>query len=437
MEWWLALLIILGSLFVLFALGIPVAFAFLAVDILGAIIFFGGTAGLLQLIDSIRGSVATFTLLPLVLFLLMGSILFYSGIAFNTIDAVDKWLGHVPGRLGLIAIAAGVLLATLTGSNMASTAILGGALTPEMERRGYKKVMSLGPIMAAGGLAMMIPPSGLAVLVAALGEASIGGVLMGIIIPGLMMAFVYVFYTIIRCWLQPSLAPPYKTEPTTLSTKIMLTAKYVLPIGVVIFLVTGVIFLGVATPSEAAATGALGSFLLAACYGNLNWQSLKKIMIETASLSFMILLIITGAITFGQILAFSGASIGLAKLLSSLPVPPIMVVVAMLLALLILGTAAEEVSLVVVTIPLFMPIVRALGLDPVWFCVLMLLNIEMGMISPPYGSILFVMQGVAPSGTTAGDIYRAALPYFFLDCVVMAVMLAFPITVLWLPSMMR
>ena len=437
MEWWLAFLVILGILFILFALGIPVAFAFLISNLIGVLLFWGGEAGLRQLFLSVFGSVASFTLLPIMLFLLMGSILFHSGMAENALDSLDKLMGRLPGRLGLLSVVAGVLLSTLTGSCVASTAILGSALVPEMEKRGYKKEMSLGPIMAAGGLAMMIPPSGLAVLVAALAQTSVGAVLIGGIIPGLMMAASYAVYIVIRCWLQPSLAPPYEMEPIPLPTKLMFSAKYVLPLGFIIFMVTGVILFGIATPTEAAATGALGSFILAACYGKLDWKAFKITTVETLTTTVMILMIVTGSIAFGQVLGFSGASQGLTNLLTSLPVPPIVVIIILQVALIIIGTAAEEISIVMVVVPLFSPIIHAFGMNPVWFCVLLLLNIEMSIISPPYGSVLFVMQGVAPRGTTTGDIYRAIWPFFYLDCAVMAVMLAFPITVLWLPGVMR
>jgi tripartite ATP-independent transporter DctM subunit len=248
--------LIMLLLFVLFTTGIPVAFCFLILNIVGLFLFVGGEAGLNQFILTLRGSVASFIMLPLVLFTLMGELLVQTGIAMNLIDTLDKWMGRLPGRLGLVSVASGVILAALTGSSLASTAMLGKALTPEMEKRGYKRPMSLGPVMASGNLAVLIPPSTIAVLLEALAETSIADVLIGGIAPGLMMAAAYTLYIVVRCLLQPSIAPSYEVIPTPLSEKIRLTLKYVLPFGFGMFMVTGIIFLGVATPSEAAATGA-------------------------------------------------------------------------------------------------------------------------------------------------------------------------------------
>jgi len=437
MEWWLALLIIMGSLFILFALGTPVAFSFLIVNIIGVMIFWGGLSGLGQLVLSIRGSIATFIVLPLILFILMGIILFQSGMGLLAIDAMDKWMGRLPGRLGLLAVGSGVLLATLSGTSMASGAILGKALTPEMEKRGYKKPMSLGPILGSGGLAVLIPPSSIAVLVAALAETSVADVLIGGIVPGLLMAICYALYIILRCLLQPSVAPPYDLAPVLFSEKILLLLKYILPLVAVIFMVTGIIFLGVATPSEAGATGALGSFVLAACYRKLNWRIIKNIFMQTLHVSAMMLMIISGAVAFSQILAFSGATEGLTNVFINLPLAPIWIIIFLQIVLIFLGMFAGQVAMLMVIIPLFMPVIESFGMSPVWFCLLLILNVEMSATSPPYGLLLFVMKGVAPTDTRMSDLYKAAAPFLVCDLVVMALMIAFPKVVLWLPSLMH
>jgi len=437
MEWWVALSFLLGSLFFFFILGMPVAFCFLFVNFLGALVFWGGEAGVRQLMLSLYESIASFTLLPLMLFILMGEILFETGMALETIDALDKWIGRVPGRLGLLAVAAGTLLATLTGASMASVAILGSALTPEMEKRGYTKEMSLGPIMGSGALAPMIPPSNLSVLMAVLAGASVAGVLVGAIIPGLIMAFLYGGYIIFRCKLQPQIAPAYDVPPTPLSEKLKLTAKYVLPLGTVIFLVTGVILLGVATPSEAAATGALGSLILAAWYGKLNWQVIKKIFKQTLAISGMIFIMISASIAFGNVLAFSGASRGLTNFLTNLPLPPIVIIILVQILLIIIGGPINPLTVLMALVPLFVPVLEAFGMNPVWFCVTLVLNVEMSNISPPYGSVIFVMQGVAPPNTKLGDIFKATWPYVCIDVLVLALLIAFPQLTLWLPGIIR
>ena len=437
MEWPLILLIIFGTLVILMATGMPIAFCFMFINVVGVYAFFGGTAGLEQLILSIYSSLATFVLLPVPLFILMGEVTFQSGLGTNIIDIVDKWLGRLPGRLSLLAVGSGSLLSALTGASIASTSLLGSVLVPEMEKRDYKKAMSLGPILGSGGLAIMIPPSSLAVLLGAIGEISVGKILVAIVVPGLVMAVLYAIYIIGRCWLQPSIAPAYETPPVPLSEKIIATAKYVLPIGFIFFLVVGVIFMGVATPSEAAATGTLGVFIIAFLYRRLNWEVVKNSIAGTLRISGMILLIIAGAQAFSQILSFTGASQGLVELATSLPVTPVLIVIIMQVIILFLGGFMEVVAIMMITLPIFVPTILVLGFNPVWFAVLVLLNIEMAMTTPPFGINLFVMKGVAPRDTTMGDIYRAALPFLGCDLVAMALTIAFPAVALWLPGLMR
>ena len=437
MEWQLVLLFIFGGLVILMATAMPVAICFMFINMVGMFIFFGGAAGLEQLIVSVYTSLTTFLLLPVALFIFMGELMFHSGIAPLLIETVDKWLGRLPGRLGLLAVSAGTTLSTLTGTSLASTAMLGAVLVPEMERQGYKKPMSLGPILGSGGLAMMIPPSALAVLCGAIGEISIGRILIAIIIPGLLMAILYAAYIIIRCWLQPSIAPAYDVIPTPLSEKLLATVKYILPLGFIVFLVIGVIFIGVATPSEAAATGAIGTCILAFVYRRLNLEIVKKATTSTLSITGMLFLIIAGARAFSQILSYSGASQGLSELATGLPVSPIVIVIAMQVIILFLGGFMDVVAIMMITLPIFVPVILTLGFDPVWFAVIFLLNIEMAGTSPPFGLGLFVMKGVAPPDTTMGDIYRAALPFLGCDLIAMALIMAFPELALWLPRLMH
>jgi tripartite ATP-independent transporter DctM subunit len=320
---------------------------------------------------------------------------------------------------------------------MASTAVLGSMLTPEMEKRGYKKPMSLGPILGSGGLAMMIPPSGLAVFAAVIAEASIGKILMGIIIPGLMMASLYAAYTILRCRFQPSIAPAYDITPPPLKIKLLDTARYILPVSIIIFLVIGVILLGIATPSEAAATGAVGCFLLAATYGKLTWKAMKSSLISTTQIATMVLIVAVGAIIYSQMLTFTGLGREVAAWITSLDVQPIIVIIFIQVLGVMIGMFMIALAVLTIILPVFLPIIAGLGFDPIWFVVIMLLNTEMAQTSPPYGSGLIIMRGVAPRDTTMGHIYKAALPYLGCDVIVLAIMIAFPKVVLWLPSLTR
>ncbi len=430
------LAIIIGILLCMMASGMPVAFAFMITNIALAFFLMGGGVGIEQVVLNIKNGLATFTLLPLPLFILMGEVIFQSGIAPKMMDALDAWLGRLPGRLGLVAVGGGTLFSTMTGSSAASVAMLGSSLVPEMQRRGYAKSMSLGPILGSGGLAMMIPPSGIAVLLGAIGEINIGEILIAIIPAGILMAVLYAIYVIVRCWLQPSLAPAYEVPHVPLKDKLSATARYILPVGFIIFLVIGVIFLGVATPTEAAATGALGTFVLAAAYGRLNWKMFKKTLIGTLRASGMVMFIIAGAAAYANILAYSRASGGLSEFAAGLPIGPIFIIIAFLIVSIILGMFMGPSAIMMITLPIFVPIVKNLGFNDVWFAVIFLLTIEMGQTTPPYGMTLFVMKGVAPPDTTMTDCYLAGLPFLVCDSIALILILAFPSIVLFLPNLM-
>jgi tripartite ATP-independent transporter DctM subunit len=306
-----------------------------------------------------------------------------------------------------------------------------------MEKRGYQKTMTMGPIMGSGGLAIMIPPSALAVFLGAIAEIPIGQLLIAIVVPGLLMASLYTAYIIIRCWLQPSLAPPYEVPSTSLSERLKATVRHVLPIGIIIFLVIGVIILGIATPSEAAATGTLGVFIMAFIQKQLSMEVLKKSIMGTLVTTGMIFLIIAGAKAFSQILSFTGATQGMAQFAVNLRVHPLLILVGMQIIILILGCFINVDAIILITMPIFMLIVSALKFNPAWFGTICLINLEMALITPPFGLCLFVMKGVAPPGTTMGDVYKAVLPFVGLQIIAMALIMFFPPIALWLPGVMQ
>jgi tripartite ATP-independent transporter DctM subunit len=370
------------------------------------------------------------------MFILMGSIMFHSGIASRMIEVIDQWLGFIAGRLALLAVGAGALLGTLTGVAMGSVAMLGSTLTPEMERRGYAKSMSLGPILASGGLAILIPPSTLAIVLASLGGFSVAKILIGIIVPGLLLAILCAAYIVIRATLQPHLAPPYEAPRVPLGRRVKDAALYLVPPVSVVVLVILFIFFGTATPTEAAAIGTFLTFVLAFLYGKLDWGVLKKGVGQATQLSVMILIILTGSAGFSQLLSFSGATTTITHLATDLPVHPIVLLVLMQLVVMFLGMFIEQTSIVLVTIPIFLPIVKAMGWDPIWFGIIMMVNLEMATITPPFGLSLFVMKGIAPRGTTMGDIYLAAMPFILINILLMGLMIAMPSLVLWLPGYM-
>lgn len=436
MEWYTYLVLFFAGLGGLMMIGLPVAIAFLVVNMTGVYFLWGGFSGFNQLVLSLDSSISTFVLVPVPMFILMGAMMFHSGIASRMIEVIDQWLGFIAGRLAVLAIGAGALLGTLTGVAMGSVAMLGSTLTPEMERRGYAKSMSIGPILASGGLAILIPPSTLAIVLSSLGGFSVAKILIGIIVPGVLLALMTVTYIVIRATLQPHLAPPYAVVRVPLRQRLRDALVYLLPPVSVIVMVIGFIFFGTATPTEAAGIGTFLTFVLAAAYGKLNVGVLRRGIGSATELSVMILVILTGSAAFSQLLSFSGATSAITELAIDLPVHPMVVMILMQLVVMFLGLFIEQTSIVLVTIPIFMPIVKALGWDPVWFGIIMMVNLEMATITPPFGLSLFVMKGIAPKGTTMGDIYKAAVPFILINVLLMGLMMAVPDVVLWLPSFM-
>lgn len=425
----------IGGLILVLLSGFPIAFAFLFIDLVG-IIFFMGPLGLKQVPLHVLSSLSIFVLAPIPMFVFMGELMFHSGIAYDTIDVIDRWLTRLPGRLSLLAAASGTLFAATSGSTIANTAMLGTVLLPEMKDRGYKTPMSVGPIIGIGGVAMLIPPSTLAVVMASIGHISVGDILVGGAIPGLLIGTLYVSYIIVRCWLNPSLAPRYEVEQSSFRVKIVGTVKYVMPLGFIIFMVLGLMLLGLATPTEAGASGVIATMLVALCYRRFNWAMLKASLIGTLEITVMVFMIIAASKTFSSILAYTGATRGLLEVIQGLSVHPFLILLGMQFTIFFLGTFMETISIMMIALPIFMPIVKILGFDPVWFGILMLINFEMGMTTPPFGMMLFVMKGVAPPEITIKEICYAALPFIVCDMVAMAMIMIWPGLALWLPSLM-
>jgi tripartite ATP-independent transporter DctM subunit len=319
---------------------------------------------------------------------------------------------------------------------MGTTAMLGSLLLPEMEERGYDKTIAIGSCMS-GALAMIIPPSALAVILGSLMEISIGKLLISGLLPGLLMAAMYASYIVTRCMLQPSIAPDYSPRRVSWSEKIRAFAKHVLPFGLIVFVVTGLIFAGLATPTESAGMGVVTTAFVTALYKKLNWSILKKSVDSTLRITVMMFMILTGSTAFSQLLAFTGASKGLVELVVSFPLPDILIVAVMQGLMIFLGTFMEPVSIMMITFPVYMPIVKALAFDPVWFGLLSLINMEIGMKTPPFGLCLFVMKGVVSAKTTMLDIYRSVAPFVLIDLAAMIVILLFPSIATVLPNLMK
>jgi len=436
MEWWLSLSLFFAGMVILLLTGLPIAFAFLVVNMIAAYFFLGGIPGLIGVVTGVFTSVTTFTLLPVPFFILMGALIFHTGLGLNAVNVLDKWLGRVRGRLSILAIMMGVIIGALSGSTIATCALLGTILLPEMLRRGYSKRMSLGPLMGVGTVDALIPPNALTVVFASLAKIDVGQLLIAGILPGIIMSVLYIVYVVVWCYFKPEEAPVYDVPHVSLKEKVVTTVKYLLPLSLIVFMVIGFIFLGVATPTEAAATGTLASFILAIVYRRLSWKVLRKAVIDTIKVTTMIFMIIIVSSTYGEILAFTGSAAGMTNFIINLAIPPMVIVIAMVICVLILGCFMETVAIMMITLPIFMPVIEAFGYNPIWYGIVMLIALETGLITPPFGVTLFVMKGVAPPEITMSDIWQAVTPFVIIGAVCIVLVLAMPFIVTITPSLM-
>ena len=437
MEWYYVLAALIGGLIIFMLMGLPVVFAFFTVNLIGAYFVMGGDKGVLQLIRNAVDSIQSFALLPIPLFIFMGEIMFHTGIAARAIDAVDKLIAKVPGRLSLVAIVGGTIFSSLSGSTIANTAMLGSTLLPEMYKRGYTPSISIGPIVATGGIAMLIPPSALAVLLGSIALIPIGELLIASIIPALILASMFFAYVIIRCTLNPSIAPAYDVAELTMRERLAPFFKYVLPLMGIFVVVVGSIIAGIATPTESAALGAAASLFAAIAYRCLTMENFLTSVTQTLRFTVMTLFIICGSITFSQIMAFSEATTGLTELVTESGLTPLWILIGMLVVLMFLGCFMDQVSMMMITIPVFMPVAEQLGYNIVWFGVLMLMILEISLATPPFGLLLFVAKGAAPDSTTMQEIILSVTPFIGMAMLVVVLLIAFPEITLLLPNLIN
>lgn len=478
MEWYYALILLLGTVCALMFLGMPVALAFFAANVLGTYLFIQGDIGLIFMPMEFHNAIK-FTLAPIALFLLMGEILLQTGVAFKAIGAIDRMISRVPGRLSVVSVIGGTVFSSLSGSTIANTAILGSVLLPDMIKRGYSPSIAMGPIMAVGGIAMLIPPSALAVLLASLAEQSVAKLLIAGIVPGVLMAVLFLAYVIGRCALNPSLAPTYAPEETHLDEPVTLAVNrggqpvwsvsyrgrycrqinrvlpfvfYIMPLLMIFVVVVGSIFFKIAAPTEAAALGCIASALI--CYffrlfkrhititgiqgADFGWREMAKALMETTKINTMILFIIAGSLVFSQALSNSGATDGLLEQITAMDLTPLIVVLIMMLVLLFLGAFMDQVSMLLLTLPFFLlgsqSFQAVFDIDVIWLMVLMLITMEISLLTPPFGLLLYVMKGVAPFEVGLGAIVRSALPFIVIELLVLALLIAVPEVATWLPN---
>lgn len=434
MDWYIIITLFFLLLMITIFLGFPVFFAFLTVNMTVGIIFIGLNSGVPTLVHSSFDQLSALSLTPVPLFIFMGTILFHSGLVMRLVDSISVLLGKLPARLSLLSVGAGTLLSAMSGSAVADAAMLSSTLAPEMQKRGYHLKMIVGPILIGGTLAVIIPPSTLAILLASTARISVGDILIAGIIPGILIALITVVYYVAMGYIYPDLAPMGDYHKTSTKEKLQAIFLNIIPISSLIILVLGLIFSGNVTPTESAAVGVVGALLLSVIYKSFTFEVIKTACIETIKVGSMILAIIATSAGFSQILSYTGATRGLIDFIISWNVAPIFAIIVMLIIIVILGTFIEPISIMMLTVPLYFPIINELNVDPIWFGILMLICLALGNITPPFGLLLFVVKGALPSRTSIKDIYVSVISIVVIILVSIVIIMIIPSLVTWLPN---
>ena len=435
-DWLFPFALMVGLILFFMGIGLPVAFAFFVTNIAGLYLFFGGSVGVDQMISNFSEAVGTYALAPLPLFLIMGSLFFRSGLGDGVMHALDLCIGSLKARLSYVVLAAGAVFAALSGSSLANTGMMGSLMVPEMLKRGYKPKMAFGPVLGAGSLAVVIPPSSLAVLLGSLAHIDVGALLIAGALPGLLLACMFASLIFLQTVLDPEAAPQYSVEHVPLAVKARAVAVNIVPMGIIIFLVVGTIILGIATPTESAALGCVGVVALLLAYRRFSWTSLWASLDDAMRVTGMTFLIISASTTFSQVFAFSGASSGFIGFVTGFDPGPYLFLFLMVLVILILGMFMDQVSMMLITLPIFLPIAAHFQFDLVWFGLILLLAYEVGFTTPPFGLLLFVMIGVAPPGTSLKTVALSAAPFIACTLLLILLIIIFPDIALILPKLL-
>lgn len=414
-------------------LGLPKSFT-MAVSALIALFIYGGPGMIGMIVSNVFGGMTALPLVAMPLFIFIAVALEKSGLGEELYEALRHWMGPLPGGLAMATVLACTVIAAISGVTTAGVVVMGVVALPQMLRQGYDKSLCLGTIMAGGGLGILIPPSVVFILYGMITGTSIGWLFAGGLVPGLMLAIFYIIYIAVRSYLQPQFAPPLPVEERlSFKKKVALTKGLILPVSL-IFVILGSIIFGIAAPMESAAVGALGAIGCIAIKRKLSWSLLQEICHRTLAVTSMIMWIIFGAMSFSAVFIALGASAVLEEWMLGLGLSPLGLIFIMMLSYIILGCFVEEVTMLALTIPIYLPILLHLGFDPIWFGVLFMVNIQIGYLTPPFGYCLFYMKGVAPPEITLGDIYRCILPFIALQWIGVLLVMFFPQLALWLPQ---
>lgn len=430
---WLTI-ILFGSLVVLLLAGLPLVFAIGGVATF-FIIFLWGPHALPILANRTYMAMDMFLLVAVPMFIFMGAMLQRCGIAEDMYELMYHWLGGLRGGLAAGTVLICTMFAAMVGISGAATTSMGLIALPSMLKRGYSKELAIGCISAGGSLGILIPPSVLMIILALTSRVSVGQMFIAGILPGLLLSFLFITYILIRAYIQKDVGPAVPVAARLpLRERTRLLAALVLPISL-IFAVMGSMFFGIATPSEASAVGALGAILSAAVKRTLNRDSFTSALFITLRLSSMVIWIVFAASVFTSLYAVTGAASLVGTLIKDVG-DPWMVIVVMMLILLVLGMFFDPTGIVLLTAPIFFPIVISLGFDPLWFAIIFVINMELAYLTPPFGFNLFYMKAVTPPGITMMDIYKSQTPFVLLMLLGLILCLVFPGIITWLPSMM-
>lgn len=430
----LTILLFIGVL-LSFAIGTPVGFALGGVAMLfGAFVW--GPQAFYIIPHAAMGGLTNFILLAIPLFIFMGQILLRSGMGESMFHAIHILAGRLRGGLAIGVILMCTLMSAMVGIIGAGIMTAGTVAIPPMLRRGYDKTLTLGSVMAGGGMGILIPPSITMIVFSSVTNASLGKMFAGGLLPGLLMSSLFIVYIAVRCGINPEMGPPLPSEERgSAKDKLMALRDAALAFGL-IFVVLGSILFGAATPTEAAAVGAVGAILVTLVYRHFSFKVVKEASLNCMRLTAMVVWIIIGASTFSAFHMLMGAGKMLTSLLGQWNVGPWGVIILMQASLLILGCIMDEFIIVLICAPLYTPIAVNLGFDPIWFGILMILNMEIAIQTPPYGFALFYLKGVAPEGTTMLEIYKSIIPFVGVKFVVLITCMVFPGIVTYLPNLL-
>lgn len=431
----LILVLMFGGLTAFLFTGLPVAFVLGGLSVLFTVIFWNADA-LVLLILQIYDTMQSEALLGIPLYIFMAVILQKSGIIGDLYRAMELWFGRLRGGLAIGTVVICIVMAAMTGVVGAAVTAMGILALPEMLRRGYDPRLATGTICASGTLGILIPPSVLTIVYAVTAQVSIGKMLIAGIVPGVLLGSLYILYIIVLCRLRPEVAPlPVDENRPILAARLDSLKTLILPTAIII-MVLGSIFLGIATPTEAAAVGVAGAALSAGLKGTLNWSTIGAACTETLTATAMILWITLGAKAYVAIFTGLGGADTLLGLISGLDVNRYVVLAAMMLLLMFLGTVLDEIGIILLTVPVFLPIVQHLGFDQIWFGVLFAITIQMGYISPPFGYTLFYIKSTLPPAVGMGEVYRGIFPFLIIQFIGLLLCTMFPGLMTFLPNLM-